>query len=123
MARILVVDDEPNNRLLLATILEHAGHRILEAADGETALRSAAAAPPDLVIADLHLPGLSGADLIRALRASARTTPLRIALYTATAPDATFDEFVAAAHIDGIIPKPSEPQAVLRIVNELLAKR
>ena len=121
MARILVVDDEPNNRLLLAAILEHAGHRILEAADGDEALRSARAVPPDLVIVDLNLPGLSGAAFIRALRAIPAASRVPIALYTATLPDDAQREFVRSAGIDAVIPKPSEPASVLAIVGRILS--
>ena len=58
MATILVVDDAPAVRYALAALLRDAGHEVIEADGGAAAVRTAAAALPDLVVADLHLPGL-----------------------------------------------------------------
>jgi DNA-binding response OmpR family regulator len=59
-ARVLVVDDEPDIRMLLRSLLERAGHAVEEAADGAAALRSFFASSPDLVILDVTMPELDG---------------------------------------------------------------
>ena len=117
---MLVVDDEPNNRLLLAAILEFGGHQFSEAGDAAEALRVATAMPPDLVIVDLHMPGMSGTDLIAALRATPSLARVPVALYTATPSDESLAQFVQDSGISGIIPKPSEPRAVLDAVESIL---
>lgn len=68
-ARVLVVDDEPAIRRTLQANLSARGYDVTAVATGEEALRQAAARQPDLVILDLMLPGLSGLDVCRALRA------------------------------------------------------
>ncbi len=69
MARILVADDEEGLREFLSDALEDDGHRVVAAADGEEALRRLRAQGFDLVITDLKMPGLSGLDLLRRIRA------------------------------------------------------
>jgi CheY-like chemotaxis protein len=77
--RVLVVDDNELLRALLAQALEHAGYDAITAESGPAALEVAAADPPDLLLVDHLMPGMSGAELIEALRASAdprlRATP------------------------------------------------
>lgn len=64
MATILVVDDEPANRLLVRTILQHAGHHTFEAVDATEAQRVLRERTPDLAIIDLSLPGIGGTELL-----------------------------------------------------------
>jgi len=68
MARILVVDDEEQDRTLSKTILEDAGHELLYASNGAVALRIYEHEPVDLVITDLAMPGLNGIRLIEEIR-------------------------------------------------------
>ncbi len=65
---ILVADDQSANRLVLQRLLERAGHRLLFAEDGERALDLLESTAPDLMVIDLHMPGLSGLDVIRQMR-------------------------------------------------------
>jgi CheY-like chemotaxis protein len=67
---ILVVDDMVETRRLMRRLLERGGFRVIEAASGEEALRSIASGRPELVVLDLRLPGISGFDVARAVRAS-----------------------------------------------------
>ena len=122
MAKILVVDDEPNNRLLLAAILEPAGYAVVEAASGDDALRLAKEDHPDLIVMDLLMPGMSGADLIKALRLDPGLTGVEIALYTATVANPDLTQFMEMHGISRVIPKPSEPLEVLALVNAIFAK-
>jgi len=120
VARILVVDDDINNRLLLRLVLEHAGHEIGEASDGDEALASAHASKPDLIIVDLHMPGMGGVGFIKALRADAALANTRVALYTATISDESMRQFMESAGIGSIIEKPSEPAELLAAVEAAL---
>ena len=75
-ARLLVVEDEPNIRELLATSLRFAGFEVHVAADGATALKQAATHHPDLVVLDVMLPDMDGFTVTRKLRESGRILPI-----------------------------------------------
>jgi CheY-like chemotaxis protein len=66
---VLVVDDVGETRRLMRRILERSRLRVIEAATGEDALRTIASARPDVVVLDLRLPGISGLDVARSVRA------------------------------------------------------
>ncbi|MBD8881162.1 response regulator [Rhodanobacter sp. 7MK24] len=87
-ARVLVADDHAANRLLLQGVLQKAGHRVMTVGDGEAALDALAGGGFDLALLDLHMPSLSGIDLLRQLRvmeAGTRTrTPVVIISADAT---------------------------------------
>lgn len=120
MARILIVDDEPANRLLFLTLLQYAGHDVFEAGDGSAALEQARRIHPDLIVADLYLPGMHGTQLVKALRADPETARTRIALYTGTKLDGMLADFMRLYGISHVIPKPSEPEDLIRAVDEAL---
>jgi CheY-like chemotaxis protein len=65
---VLLVDDEPNIRLVLSAILEQAGYRVMVAEDGFIALRRLQEAKPDLVVTDLRMPNMNGFELLTVLR-------------------------------------------------------
>jgi len=75
-ARLLVVEDEPNIRELLATSLRFAGFEVHVAADGATALKQAAEHDPDLVVLDVMLPDMDGFTVTRKLRGAGRLLPI-----------------------------------------------
>jgi CheY-like chemotaxis protein len=120
MGKVLVIDDDPNNRLLLLTLLKYAGHSALEAETGSTGAQIAAAETPDLIIVDLSLPDISGPELLRTLRADPRTKGATIALYTATRLAPAIEELVEIYGVRGVIPKPGDPQEILRVIESLV---
>src|SRR5205823_5958408 len=81
--RVLVVDDEEPNRLLLRDWLEAQGHEVTEAVDGEQTLELVASTPPDVILLDVMLPKVDGFEVCRRLKADARTAPIPILLITA----------------------------------------
>lgn len=120
MACVLIVDDDPNARLLVTTLLAHGGHTTLEAAGGEQGLQLAVEHQPDLIITDLSLPGMSGPQFLRALRAEVRTNKLRVALYTASAVDAAMRDFMEIYGVVSALPKPAEPRELLAAIEAAL---
>jgi two-component system, OmpR family, phosphate regulon response regulator PhoB len=84
-ANILVVEDEPAIQELVALNLEQAGHRPLLAASAEEAFARIQDVLPDLILLDWMLPGMSGLELARRLRANPRTQPVPIIMLTARA--------------------------------------
>jgi DNA-binding response OmpR family regulator len=85
MARILVVDDEPDVLLLCRVNLQHAGHDVLEAPDGERGLALAFAEVPDAIVLDLMLPLMDGYGVLSHLRADDRTRDIPVLVLTAKA--------------------------------------
>jgi DNA-binding response OmpR family regulator len=83
LARILVVDDSPDVRLALATILEDAGHDVVEAEDGDQVFDLAVKESPDLVLLDVMMPRVNGFDALATLKADTRTSPIPVIMVTA----------------------------------------
>jgi two-component system, OmpR family, phosphate regulon response regulator PhoB len=85
MARVLVIDDEPDVLLLCRVNLQHAGHDVLEAPDGERGLVQAMDQLPDAIVLDLMLPTLDGYGVLAALRDDERTRDIPVLVLTAKA--------------------------------------
>src|SRR3954466_2557998 len=81
--RVLVVDDIEANRNLITALLSRDGYRVESAVDGNAALESVRRTPPDLILLDVMMPGPSGFDVCRALKADPLTRLIPIVLITA----------------------------------------
>ena len=81
--KILVVDDEPDIAGVVGYNLEKEGFTVVQAHDGEAALRKIRLEKPDLLILDLMLPGMSGLDICKTVRANPQTSQLPIIMLTA----------------------------------------
>jgi DNA-binding response OmpR family regulator len=121
VAKVLVVDDEPNIREVVGLYLRRDGHAVVSASDGDEALRLYQQTQPDLVVLDLMLPGLSGLEVCRRLQATRR-----VPLIMLTAKGEEQDRIVGlGVGADDYVVKPFSPrelaarvEAVLRRVNE-----
>jgi two-component system OmpR family response regulator len=120
MSRILVVDDEPRIVDVVRAYLEREGHVVEVAHDGDAALAAAHASPPDLVVLDVMLPGRTGFDVLRALRAESDPGPAVILL---TARDDVIDR-VAGLELgaDDYVTKPFEPRELVARVGAVLRR-
>lgn len=81
--RILVVDDQDANRLLMRDLLESQGHEVLEATGGTEALQRVGEAMPDVVLLDIGMPGMDGFEVCRRLKADPVTASIPVLLVTA----------------------------------------
>ncbi len=90
--RILVVEDQEDNRQILRDLLTSAGFEVIEAADGETGLAAAAVHRPDLILMDIQLPGLDGYEATRRLKADAVLHTIPIIVVTSYALDGDPDK-------------------------------
>ncbi|HUF06895.1 MAG TPA: response regulator transcription factor [Candidatus Binatia bacterium] len=117
-ARILIVEDEPQLRSLLRLYLEREGHRVIEAADGPSALAAFDADGADLVILDLMLPGMQGETVLDALR-DAGDVPVLI-----TSAKRTDAERIAGlrAGADDYLAKPFNPHELTARVAAILRR-
>jgi CheY-like chemotaxis protein len=122
MHKVLIVDDGYENRLLIRTVLQHAGYIVFEASNGTEALDALREHSPDLFLVDLSLRGMSGAELIRTVRADGAFRKLAIALYTATAINPAMQNFLTLYAIEHVIPKPCEPTSLLESVASALSR-
>ena len=119
---ILLVEDEPAILELLEFTLAPKGYRLLRALDAAAARAAIQAALPDLVILDWMMPGESGVQLARALRADPRTKPLPIIMLTAKADE--LDKISGLdAGADDYVTKPFSPRELVSRVNALLRRR
>jgi DNA-binding response OmpR family regulator len=119
IARILVTEDDPDIRKLIAISLERAGHVVEQAEDGETALAQAQANPPDLIIVDVMMPGITGLEVAEVLAADARTATVPILMLSARGQAHDVDRGLASGAHAYVI-KPFSPRELVSRVNEML---
>jgi len=121
-ATILLVEDEPAIQELIAANLGRAGHHVVRASDAESAQRIVREALPDLVLLDWMLPGMSGIELARRLRADERTRTIPIIMLTARGEE---QDKVAGLETgaDDYITKPFSPRELVARIKAVLRRR
>lgn len=107
MPKILHIEDDPANRLLVRKLLQNAGHEVVEAADGIEGVRLACADRPDLVLVDLNLPGLDGFEVTLRLRGEPSLAGVPIVAITAEGDRETS----LAVGCDGFLQKPIDARS------------
>jgi len=119
--RIVVADDDVDILDLVVFKLNQAGFETIPVTDGVSALAAIEANPPRLAILDVMMPGLSGIDVLRKIRASETIGDLDVILLTARARDRDVDTGFASGASDYVI-KPFSPRELLHRVNAVLAR-
>ena len=120
MAKILVVDDEPDERFLVGRTLRKQGHDVTVAENGAAGLRAVRESAPDLVVTDVMMPVMGGVALIRALHSIA--PDFRIIATSGLNDLATANELQAAG-IGGILGKPYGARELLEAIHDQLSPR
>jgi two-component system, NtrC family, nitrogen regulation response regulator NtrX len=120
MSAVLIVDDEPNIRRMLGSLLRAEGYRVREAGSGEAAVVEVRAEEPDAVLMDLYMPGGNGLDALPRLRELAPGLPVIMMSGRATLSDAVHATRLGAFHF---IEKPLSPEAVLLTLRSALELR
>jgi DNA-binding response OmpR family regulator len=121
VTRIVVADDDLDILDLVVFKLNQAGHHTVAVSDGMAALAAIEAEPTNLAILDIMMPGLSGLEVLRHLRASEAERDQRVILLTAQARDSDVDTGFATGANDYLI-KPFSPRELLHRVNAVLAR-
>jgi two-component system cell cycle response regulator DivK len=103
--KVLVVDDNQDNRELVIKVLKSKGYLIMEAADGEIALQKLTKERPDLILMDISLPKIDGYEVTRRLKAQESFKDIPIIALTAHAMKGDREKAIEAG-CDGYIPKP-----------------
>ena len=119
MPKVLIADDHEGMRALMRMTLEGDQFDVLEAADGVAAAELAKGELPDLIFLDWTMPGLSGIDVCRELRADPSTAGVKIVMVTARVQDGERDAAFEAG-VDDYITKPFSPIELLDKVVEVL---
>src|SRR5690349_6582640 len=117
MTRILHIEDDPANRLLVRKLLQSAGHEVIDAADGLEGVRLACAQRPDLVLVDLNIPGLDGFEVTLRLRGEPSLLGVPIVAITAEGDRETS----LAVGCDGFLQKPIDARSFSSVIDEYLA--
>jgi CheY-like chemotaxis protein len=120
MKKVLVADDRETGRELVRTVLENTGYQVYEASDGQEAVEQACQIRPDLIILDIHMPGLDGFQVIEKLRGVEGFSSIPIIALTASAMMGDRERAMAAG-FTGYITKPIRLDALRAEVERLLA--
>ncbi len=116
--RILIVEDHPTMREAMRLVLEGEGFDIDEASDGDQALAAVQSEPPDLVLLDMSIPGISGPDVLAAVKRDPGNSKVRVIVVTATGEEGRAAAMAGGA--DHYFTKPFSPIALLQAVEEVL---
>jgi CheY-like chemotaxis protein len=119
MARILLIEDEPDIRYLTRAVLEKAGHTVLEAEDGEDGLRKLKMSRPDLILLDIMLPGMDGWEVCQKIKNDENLKDIPIAIITVKGKDEDVLESIQC-DADMHIVKPFQKAWLLETVEALL---
>jgi CheY-like chemotaxis protein len=121
MATVLVVEDNDMNMQLVEYLLEEGGYTIVKATSGEEALRLTGESVPDLILMDIHLPGLDGLSVVRQMKEDVRTSGVPILALTAHAMRGDRDRFLQAG-CDGYISKPIDVKSFIPSLEQYLSR-
>jgi two-component system, OmpR family, response regulator len=114
--RVLLVEDDDDNRELMAEVLESAGHEVVPASSGARGLEALAAGPIDVVVTDVGMPGMGGLELARAAKRMAPRVPVVVVTGYAERDDITS---ARGREIDAVLVKPVDPDSLAAAVAQV----
>lgn len=119
MAHILIIEDELDLLTGLVTILQMEGHDVTDRTDGIDGVDEARRNPPDLIISDINLPGMSGLEVASTLCAAPETSHIPIIMMTAY-PDPELQQQITEAGASYLLRKPFDVDGLLNIIHQAL---
>jgi two-component system cell cycle response regulator DivK len=119
-ARILIIEDNEDNRIIYRTLLQHAGYVVETAANGVAGVEVALATVPNVVLMDVGIPGIDGYTATRMLKRDPRTSHVPVIAVTAHAMPADRERALQAG-CDHYIPKPADLRVILEHVQRAIA--
>ena len=124
---VLIVEDDRDGRRLYVEWLEHAGFRVSEAHNGLQALERAVESSPDVIVTDLHIPGIDGFELTRRLKQDPRTRNVPVLAVTGYAAFASDPDRARRAGCNEVLAKPCSAEdlesAVRRLIDNAASSR
>ena len=121
MKRILVIEDQEDNRAILRDLLTSAGYGLIEAVNGADGVAKAEAEKPDLILMDIQMPVMDGYEATRRIKAIASVAATPVIAVTSYALSGD-EEKTRAAGCDGYVAKPFSPRQLLAVVRRFLEK-
>jgi two-component system cell cycle response regulator DivK len=118
-ARILYIEDNPDNRLLVKRVLEAEGYTLLEAANAREGLRQVLAEPPDLILMDINLPEVDGYTTTARIKSTPGLESVKVVAVTANVMKGDREKTMAAG-CDGYIQKPIDVDQLPRQIARYL---
>jgi two-component system, cell cycle response regulator DivK len=118
--RILVVEDQEDNRRIVRDLLTSIGYELIEAHDGEAGVRLAKEHRPDLILMDIQLPRLDGYEATRQIKSDPALRHIPVVVVTSYALSGD-DKKAAAAGADAYVAKPFSPRQLLAKIQQFLA--
>lgn len=122
MSSILIVEDNEKNMKLVRDVLRVKGYDTLEAGTAEDGIGIAHECLPDIILMDIQLPGMSGIDAIKRLRADPATARIGVIAITASVMHQQMQQIMAAG-FDGFIEKPIDLRRLLATIEQILQAR
>jgi two-component system, cell cycle response regulator DivK len=117
--RILVIEDQEDNRQIVRDLMTASGYELIEATTGEEGIEAAAREKPDLILMDIQLPGIDGYEVTRRIKANPKLKKIPIIAVTSYALSGD-DKKAFAAGCDGYVTKPYSPRLLLAKIREYL---
>jgi len=117
--RILVIEDQEDNRQIVRDLMAASGYELIEATTGEEGIAAAARERPDLILMDIQLPGIDGYEVTRRIKANPQLKTIPIIAVTSYALSGD-DKKAFAAGCDGYVTKPYSPRLLLAKIREYL---
>ena len=117
--RILVIEDQEDNRQILRDLMTANGYELIEATTGEDGIAMAVREKPDLILMDIQLPGIDGYEVTRRIKANPQLNAIPIIAVTSYALSGD-DKKAFAAGCDGYVTKPYSPRLLLAKICEYL---
>ena len=120
MSRILIIEDEPHIVMSLEFLMTQAGHEVQVVTDGSGAGKAIASFAPDLILLDIMLPGVSGFDICRTVRAEADSACTKVVMLSARGRQTEIDRGLASG-ADAYVTKPFDTKELMLLTARLLA--
>jgi two-component system cell cycle response regulator DivK len=117
--RILVVEDNPKNLKLVRDVLTFSGYEVIEATSGEDGVRLADEASPDLILMDLQLPGIDGAEALRQIRINDKNSDVPVVAVTAFAMNEDRSRAFESG-FNGYVEKPISARSLPQLIKDFL---
>ncbi len=116
--RVLLVEDDDDNRELMAEVLATAGFEVVSAASGQNGLRTLSERPVDVIVTDVGMPGMGGLELARAAKAVAPSVPVIVVTGWAERED-----IASAREVSAVLVKPVDPDTLAQAVADVALAR
>jgi len=118
MKTVLIIEDNPDNMVLITRLLEKFGYRTLQALTGMEGFEMALQKKPDFIILDIQLPDIEGTEVLRKIRSSEIGTSIPVIAMTSYAMSGDREKLLSAG-CDGYIEKPIDPERVISQIRRL----